>query len=133
MNRFIVRRNADTRFFFIPLNIIWAGFYHKVSTNENLQHSYCLVGTKSWCNWIESEVEGTLETFEHPPALDKEAQAILKPIDEDLTADDLLKRCLGSNTQNNNERFNSCVGQLAPKHQSAGKKNRRRRNISCCL
>lgn len=30
--------------------------------------------------------------------------------------------CLGNNTQNNNESFNSCVWQLAPKHQFSGKK-----------
>ncbi|GIY08120.1 uncharacterized protein CDAR_429331 [Caerostris darwini] len=90
---------------------------------ENPQHSYCPVGPESWCKWCKCEAKGTLETFEHPSALDDEAQEILKPIYEDLTADDLLERCLGSNTQNNNESFNSCVWQLAPKHQFAGKKS----------
>ncbi|GIY38036.1 uncharacterized protein CDAR_399061 [Caerostris darwini] len=122
MNRFIVRRNAAARVFFIPLYITWAGFYHIVSTDENPQHSYCPVGPESWCKWRQSEPEGTLETFEHPPALDDEAQEILKLIYEDLTADDLLERCPSSNTQNNNESFNSCVRLHEPKHHFAGKK-----------
>ncbi|GIX84604.1 uncharacterized protein CDAR_235001 [Caerostris darwini] len=87
---------------------------------ENPQPSYCPVGPESWCKW--REVEGTLETFEHPPALDDAAREILKPIYDDLTAYDLLERYLGSNTQNNDESFNSCVWQLAPKHEFAGKK-----------
>ncbi|GIY28449.1 uncharacterized protein CDAR_87721 [Caerostris darwini] len=62
-----------------------------------------------------------LESLE-TPGLDDEAQEISKPIYEDLIADDLLERCFGSNTQNDNESFNSCVWQLEPKHQFAGKK-----------
>ncbi|GIY91256.1 uncharacterized protein CDAR_127231 [Caerostris darwini] len=60
--------------------------------DENSQHSYsyCPVRPESWCKWRKSEAEGTLETFEHPPALDDEAQEILKPIYEDL-----LESCLG--------------------------------------
>ncbi|GIY70335.1 uncharacterized protein CDAR_61701 [Caerostris darwini] len=122
MNTFIFRRNATARVFFISLYIIWAGFYHKASKEENPQPTYCPVGPESWRKWRESEAEGTLEAVEHPRALDDEAQEILKPIDKDLIADDLLQRCLGSNTQNNNESFNSCVWQHAPKHEFDGKK-----------
>ncbi|KYN06784.1 hypothetical protein ALC62_02265 [Cyphomyrmex costatus] len=39
-----------------------------------------------------------------------------------LEKDDLLKRCLGRNTQNNNEAFNHCVWNLAPKHIFVGQK-----------
>ena len=108
---------------------IWAGFYHKISTDKKPQHSYCPTGPESWCKYRKSEAEGTLNTFEHPSALDNEAQEILKPIYEELTAENLLERCLGSNTQNNNESFNACVWQLAPKHQFAGKKSWKLRHI----
>lgn len=101
---------------------ILAGFYHKISTDEKLQHAYCPIGSESWCKWRKSEAEGTLDIFEHPPALDDDAQAILKPVYEGLIEDNLLERCLGSNTQNNNESFNACVWQLAPKHIFSGKK-----------
>ncbi|GIY10423.1 uncharacterized protein CDAR_474981 [Caerostris darwini] len=70
---------------------------------------------------INAHLAGPLETFEPPPVLNDEVQEILKPIYEDLTAGDLFERCLGIETQNNNESFNSCVWQLGPKHQFTGK------------
>lgn len=47
---------------------------------------------------------GTLDTFKHDdlPLNDVIVKGI-KLINEDLTRDDLLQRCLGANTQNNNE------------------------------
>lgn len=101
---------------------VLAGYYHNISTNENPQHSYCPIGPESWCKWRKSEAAGTLDSYEHSPALDDDAQAILKPVYESLTDESLLERCLGNNTQNNNESFNSCVWQLVPKHQFSGKK-----------
>ncbi|KAG8231300.1 hypothetical protein J437_LFUL006956 [Ladona fulva] len=35
---------------------------------------------------------------------------------EALSADDLLQRCIGGNTQNSNEYFNSCAWSLVPNH-----------------
>lgn len=68
------------------------------------------------------EAADTLDSYDHPPPLDDEIQVILKPIYEELASDELLERCLGSNTQNNNKSFNSCVWQLAPKHIFCGRK-----------
>ena len=48
-------------------------------------------------------------------------QLALKKIYEDLSSDDLLSRCLGANTQNNNEYYNATVWHLAPKHMYCGK------------
>ena len=39
----------------------------------------------------------------------------VKPIYEELSSDDLLSRCLGGYTQNNNESFNSVLWSIAPK------------------
>lgn len=47
---------------------------------------------------------------------------MLKPIYKELTADELLERCLGNNTQNNNESYNACVWHLVPKHIFTGRK-----------
>lgn len=44
-----------------------------------------------------------------------------KPVYEDLSRDDLLNRCLGGCTQNNNESFNSTVWSIAPKTSSSKK------------
>lgn len=69
-----------------------------------------------------AEALGTSRDFRHPPALDEDIQPALKKIYEDLTTDDLLSRCLGANTQNNNECFNATVWNMAPKHIFNGKK-----------
>lgn len=62
-----IRRNSDS-----VENMrkeIWAAYYHKNSTDENSQHSYCPVGEKSWCNWRKMEAAGgnDLKNFKHPP------------------------------------------------------------------
>ena len=60
--------------------------------------------------------------YKHRPALAQDAQKLLKPIYEDLTKAELLERCLGGHTQSNNESFNNCVWNVAPKHLFNGKK-----------
>lgn len=77
---------------------IWATYYHKVSTDAKPQHSYCPPGENSWCKYHIAEASGNLKNFKHPPALSEEIQPLLKAIYEDLTSDDLLRRCLGANT-----------------------------------
>lgn len=98
---------------------IWAGFYHKISTDSNPQHSYC---SESWCKYKKAVKNNTAHKFKHPPALAEDVQEVLKPIYDDLTKQELLERCLGGNTQNNNESFNKCVWSMAPKHIFSGKK-----------
>lgn len=44
----------------------------------------------------------------------------MKPIYEDLSKDELLERCLGGFTQNNNESYNQLIWKLSPKHQPGG-------------
>ncbi|KYN11371.1 hypothetical protein ALC57_16474 [Trachymyrmex cornetzi] len=100
---------------------MWATYYHLISTDEKPQHSYCPEGLDSWCKYQKCKAENKEETFIHPPAFNKDT-AILKPIYEELSSDDLLKRCLDRNTQNNNEAFNHCVWNLAPKHIFIGQK-----------
>ena len=84
---------------------------------------YCPPGSSSWCKWQKAAAEGTLDDFVHgnPPLNDKVLEAI-KPIYESLSDENLLHRCLGSETQNNNESLNSLIWTFAPKHIHAGKK-----------
>lgn len=108
-------------------NAIWAGFYHRISTDKNPQHQYC---DKSWCKYLQSP-----DNFKHTtPPLSDLVQDYVKPVFEDLTKDDLLNRCLGKNTQNNNESFNSTVWGLVPKHLFSGKKIVELSTwIACCV
>lgn len=46
----------------------------------------------------------------------------MKPIYEDLSKDELLGRCVGSFTQNNNESFNQLIWKITPKILPAGSK-----------
>ncbi|GIY22878.1 uncharacterized protein CDAR_599971 [Caerostris darwini] len=67
--------------------------------------------------------DGTIDEFDHknPPLNDKVLE-VIKPIYESLSADSLLERCLGSETQNNNESLNSLIWTFAPMHIHAGPK-----------
>ncbi|XP_011882520.1 PREDICTED: uncharacterized protein LOC105570149 [Vollenhovia emeryi] len=101
---------------------VWATFYHKCSTDEEPRHEYCQPGQKTWCKWCIAEAEGRIASFHHEPALSETVQEVVHLIYEALSTDDLLQRCTGGNTQNDNECFNSCVWKLAPKHLHCGVK-----------
>ena len=58
----------------------------------------------------------------HPVTFDEVTTELVTKVYEELSSEDLLKRCLGGNTQNNNESFNSLVWNFAPKHHFTGKK-----------
>lgn len=103
-------------------NAVWATFYHKISTNENPQHMYCPAGSQSWCKWRIAEAEKTLDEFDHEAPLHEDVANAIKPIYIDLSSRDLLERCLGGDTQNNNESFNATVWRFAPKHLHCGAK-----------
>ncbi|XP_011706884.1 PREDICTED: uncharacterized protein LOC105462057, partial [Wasmannia auropunctata] len=100
---------------------IWATLYHKISTDEEPQHDYCPSGADSWCSWQKAKAIDNLEEYTHKEPLNKEVFNAIIPIYEDLSNDDLLYRCLGGFTQNNNESFNAVVWSIAPKTFSSGK------------
>ncbi|XP_044594846.1 uncharacterized protein LOC123272208 [Cotesia glomerata] len=99
---------------------IWATYLHKISTDKNPQHMNCPPEPDSWCKWQKAAAEGTEDDFHHenPPLTDKVLK-VMKPIYECLSDDSLLERCLGSETQNNNESLNSLIWTFAPKHVHA--------------
>lgn len=97
---------------------VWATFYHTTSTNKNLQHFYC---SDSWCKYQQLKAQNKESTFDHPQSFNEQTIILLKSVYETLSSEDLLKRCLGGNTQNNNESFNHCVWNFAPKHTFTGK------------
>lgn len=100
---------------------IWATLYHKLSTDDKPQHDNCPTGEDSWCTWQEAKATNTLGSYTHKPVLNDDVYKAIKPIYEELSSDDLLTRCLGGFTQNNNESFNSTVWALAPKSVQSGK------------
>lgn len=111
-------------------NDIWATFYHYCSTDTNPQHEKCPAGDESWCEWQrahavlpkkqlqkKNEIPGFTHSYQPLP---DNVLNVIKPIYEDLTKDDLLERCLGGFTQNNNESYNQLIWKLSPKHLPGG-------------
>ncbi|GFT74704.1 uncharacterized protein TNCV_562561 [Trichonephila clavipes] len=93
-------------------NCIWAIYFHKLSTDENPQHALCPMGEESWCGYNKSIVSG--EKYTHKHSLPDAVLLKLK-IFRDLTAKELLLKCLHGRTQNPNESFNNCVWNRVPK------------------
>lgn len=114
-----IRRNSDS--VENMRSSIWATLDHKLSTDAKPQHDKCPIGEDSWCSWQRAKATNTLAEYNHKPPLPIQVYEAIQPIYEELTNQDLLTRCLGGYTQNNNESFNSTVWTLAPKNISSGK------------
>ncbi|XP_043257791.1 uncharacterized protein LOC122400403 [Colletes gigas] len=103
---------------------IWATFFHLCSTDKNPNHGNCPAGAESWCTYRRAEAQGLdMSIFQHNyRPLDPQVEEALKPIYTDLSRRDLLDRCKGRNTQNNNESYNALLWHFAPKHLHNGLK-----------
>ena len=100
---------------------IYATLCHKLSTDEKPQHDRCPVGGNSWCSWQKAKASYTLDIYTHKPAMPMKVFNAVQNIQEDLTKEDLLSRCLGGFTQNANENLKAVVWSVAPKAISNGK------------
>ncbi|XP_044584565.1 uncharacterized protein LOC123265047 [Cotesia glomerata] len=102
---------------------IWATYYHYSSTDTKPQHDNCPKGPDSWCAWQRASATNTLSSFKHEyTPLPDEVLIAMKPIYDDLSKDELLERCVGGFTQNNNESFNQLIWKITPKILPAGSK-----------
>ena len=79
-------------------------------TRENpaTQHSYCPTGPESWCAWQRDFASGT-STYDPKHCLPAVFMDLLRPTFTELSADNLLSRCVVGATQNQNESINSLV------------------------
>ncbi|XP_076636142.1 uncharacterized protein LOC143349089 [Colletes latitarsis] len=108
-----IRRNCNS---VIDMrNAIWATYNHKCSTDDNPQHDNCPPGRESWCSWQRAKAEGSLDMFVHKALLHPDVQVAIKSAYEELSRTELLERCLGGFSQNQNESFNSKIWKIAPK------------------
>ncbi|XP_018317259.1 uncharacterized protein [Mycetomoellerius zeteki] len=101
-------------------NAIWAILLYKSSTDTNPQHQNCPEGADSWCTWQKAKAEDKLQEYKHKPALPHNVIEAITPIFKNLTDKELLTRCLGAYTQNNNESFNNLIWKIAPKVLHSG-------------
>ena len=104
---------------------IRATLKHKSSTDTNPQHDSCPPGDDSWCTWQawqKAKAQGKLAEYSHKPALSDDVLSEITPIYEDLRGENLLQRCIGGFTQNNNESLNALIWSFAPKRVFSGAK-----------
>ena len=97
-------------------NAIWVTYHHYSSTDKNPQHEKCPSGKDSWCEWPKAAAKNELKSFKHSyTPLPSEVLNTIKPIYEDLSKYELLERCIGGFTQNNNESLNQLMWKTTPK------------------
>lgn len=96
-------------------NGIQAVIHHSASSDDNPQHGYCPVGPDTWCKYNQLTTRAQKANYKHKNAIPEAIFTVIKPIFDDLSNEDLLKRCLHGGTQNLNESFNHVVWDRAPK------------------
>ncbi|KAJ4451366.1 hypothetical protein ANN_02828 [Periplaneta americana] len=101
---------------------IWAIWYHKMSSDHNPVHNFCPKGLESWCPYQRAVEEKTVDSYKHKNNLAPAIMEAIKPVFKNLVSTDLLKRCVGGFTQNNNESLNSKIWKICPKVGFAGHK-----------
>ena len=98
---------------------ILATFFHLTSNDSKNNHLYCPTGEESWCFFnkavAKSETPQSHKKMKIRLDLTEEQQAPVLQVIEDLSNDDLLKKCLKKRTQNVSESFNSKVWNKCPK------------------
>ena len=98
---------------------VWATYFHKLSTDEHPQHGLCPQTSDSWCKYVKNK-----KGYKHH-GLPEELMNLIKPIYQDLSHPELLKKCLHGRTQNTNESFNNMIWRRIPKTVFVGLKTLR--------
>ncbi|KAL1488468.1 hypothetical protein ABEB36_014939 [Hypothenemus hampei] len=80
---------------------VWATYYHYSSTDTTPNHQMCPKGVDLWCSYQRTEANGEIDSYTYDyPSLPQNVLIAIKPIYEDLSADNLLSRCIGGYNQN---------------------------------
>ena len=95
---------------------ILATFYHLTSTDTNHNHLYCPEGPDSWCFFNKASARNV-------PVISHQKMRIKLLVTEEheLSANELLIKCLKCRTQNLNESFNGKIRCKCPKQRLHGK------------
>ena len=83
--------------------------------DENMHHRFCPATIDSWCKWQSGKITG-MGLYKEKLNLTLAVKEVLLPIFKDLSADQLLSKCLHGLTQNGNEALNNLIWRKCPKN-----------------
>ena len=89
--------------------------------NNEFRHRFCPRTPDSWCKWQVAKLKNIKEC-KPKTNIPKWIHDIIRPIFEDLSADELLSKCLHGQTQNVNESLNQLIWKRCPKDVFVGRK-----------
>ena len=69
----------------------------------------------SWCSFSIKPTSNGTQTYVHKTGLPVHVRNKIAPIPQDLSSNDLLRKCLHGTTQNNNEALNAIIWLKCPK------------------
>ena len=77
---------------------------HVASSASNLMHDNCPDGESSWCGF-----KANPEAYNHRKGIPRAVVDFIRPVFDDLSCTELLKKCLHGKTQNANECLNKLI------------------------
>ena len=95
-------------------------FHWSEASDLNTRHSMCPRTSDSWCKFQADKVNST-SLYKYKPGLPAIIRDTIKPVFMDLSNDNLLKKCLHGQTQNNNESINGVIWKRCPKDIFVGR------------
>ena len=97
---------------------VGAVFYHCSEAVDSESRPMFCERDSQWCKTRIAEQKG--ETFEDKPGLPVAVRDEIKHILQDLSSEDLLKKCLHGKTQSNNEAISGFIWKRLPKYVFVG-------------
>ena len=92
-----------------------AVLFHVASNkDQNLHYPHCPVVPDSWCKYNQDRANGTTN-YKPGPGLPISIVLKLRPKFEEISNEDLLKKCLRGMSQNHNESCNAMIWSRIPK------------------
>ena len=112
-----IRQNTDN--LFNMRKAVGAVLYHSsVASTSEARHRFC-TNDSEWCKYRLAEKDG--KPFDEKPRLPAVIRDKIMPVFRDLSSEDLLRKCLHGNTQNNNEGLIAFIWKRLPKDIFVGR------------
>ena len=109
---------------------IMGGLFHYIQNpDREEQHQSCNI---KWCKYLKDKRDNA-NTYKGDNNLPRSYLAEMKPLYDRLSTDDLLRRCVGGLTQNQNEAFNRTIWKRCPKETRSCARNVERALSSAVL